>query len=93
MILVDHSRAFRTTGKYAKNLIFDENYKGGPKLMKRLPRVFVEKLKSLNFELIKDAVGEYLSDKEINAALARRDLIIEWLDKWIEKFGEEEVLY
>lgn len=93
MILVDHSRAFRTSGKYTKNLIFDEKYKGGPKLMKRLPKVFVGKLKSLNFEQIKDAVGEYLSDKEINAVLARRDLIIKWLDKWIEKFGEEEVLY
>lgn len=93
MILIDHSRAFRTDKKHTKNLIFDENYKGGPKLMKKLPKVFVDKLKSLNFEQIKDAIGEYLSDKEIEAVLARRDLIIEWMDKWIKKFGEEEVLY
>jgi len=90
MILIDHSRAFRTSGKYTKNLIFDEKYKDGPKLMKRLPKIFVEKLKSLNFEQIRDAAGEYLTDKEIKAVLSRRDLIIEWLDKRIKKLGEEK---
>jgi len=93
MILIDHSRAFRSSKKYTKNLIFDEKYKGGPKLMKKLPKAFVEKLKSLNFEQIKDAVGEYLTDKEINAVLIRRDLIIDWLNKRIEKLGEEKVFY
>ena len=93
MILIDHSRAFRSSKKYTKNLIFDEKYKGGPKLMKQLPRAFVEKLKSLNFEQLRDAVGEYLTDKEINAVLIRRDLIIDWLNKRIEKLGEEKVFY
>jgi len=93
MILIDHSRAFRSSKKYTKNLIFDEKYKGGPKLMKKLPKAFVEKLKSLNFKLIREAVGEYLTDKEIEAALIRRDLIIDWLDKRIKKLGEDEVLY
>ena len=93
MILIDHSRAFRSSKKYTRNLIFDEKYKGGPKLMKKLPKAFVEKLKSLNFEQIKDAVGEYLTDKEINAVLIRRDLIIDWLNKRIEKLGEEKVFY
>jgi len=93
MILIDHSRAFRTSKKYTKNLIFDEKYKGGQKLMKKLPRIFVERLRSLNFKQIGDAVGEYLKDKEIEALLIRRDLIIDWLDKRIKKLGEEEVLY
>ena len=93
MILIDHSRSFRTSRKFMKKLIFDEKYKGGPKLMKQLPRAFVEKLKSLNFEQIRDAVGEYLTDKEINAVLIRRDLIIDWLNKRIEKLGEEKVFY
>jgi len=93
MILIDHSRAFRTSKKYTKNLIFDEKYKGGQKLMKKLPRIFVERLRSLNFKQIGDAVGEYLKDKEIEALLIRRDLIIDWLDKRIKKLREEEVLY
>ena len=61
--------------------------------MKELPRAFVEKLKSLNFELIKDIVGEYLTDEEIEAVLTRRDLIIKWLDDQIKKVGEDKVLY
>jgi len=94
MILIDHSRSFRTSRKFTKKLIYDERYKEGPTfIMKELPRTFVEKLKALNFEVIKEIVGEYLTDKEIKAVLTRRDLIIKWLDKRIKKLGEDEVLY
>lgn len=93
MILIDHSRSFRTAKKFTKNLIYDEKYKEGPRLMAELPRAFVEKLKNLNVEVIKDIVGEYLTDQEIEAVLIRRDLILDWLDKWIKKQGEDKVLY
>lgn len=93
MILIDHSRSFRTSKEFTKNLIYDENYKEGPRLMKQLPRDFVEKLKSLNTEVIKDIVGEYLTDKEIECVLTRRDLILKWLNKQIKKVGEDKVLY
>jgi hypothetical protein len=61
--------------------------------VKELPRAFVEKLKALNFEAIKDVVGEYLTDKEINALLTRRDLIIDEINERIKKLGEDKVLY
>jgi hypothetical protein len=93
MILIDHSRSFRTSGKFAKNLIYDEKYKEGPRLMKQLPRAFVEKLKALDAGTIKGAVGEYLTDKEIEYVLIRRDLIIQWLENEIKKEGEDKVLY
>ena len=93
IILIDHSRSFRTSGKFAKKLIYDEKYKEGPRLMKQLPRAFVEKLKALDAESIKAAVGDYLTDKEIEYVLIRRDLIIDWLNKYIKKQGEENVLY
>ena len=93
MILIDHSRSFRTSGKYAKKLIYDEKYKEGPFLMKQLPRAFVEKLKALDAGSLKAVVGDYLTDKEIEYVLIRRDLIIDWLDKYIKKQGEENVLY
>ena len=94
MILIDHSRTFRTSKKFTKKLIYDEKYKEGPSfIMKELPRTFVEKLKDLNAEVIKDIVGEYLTDKEIEALLIRRDLILKWLDKHIKKLGEDKVLY
>jgi len=93
LILVDHSRSFRTYKKFTKNLIFTKKHKSGPKLMKMLPRAFVKKLKSLNFELIKNAMGEYLTEKEINAVFARRDLILKEINRLIKDYGENKVLY
>ncbi len=93
VFLIDHSRSFRTSGKYAKNLVNDEQSKGVPRPMSHLPRAFFDKLKSLNPEMIKETVGEYLTDKEIECVLVRRDLIIGWLDKRIQELGEGKVLY
>lgn len=94
MILIDHSRSFRTSKKFIKKLIYDEKFKEGSTfIMKEIPKDLYEKLKTLNADVMKEVVGEYLTDKEIEATLIRRDLIIEWLDKRINKMGEEKVLY
>ena len=94
MILIDHSRSFRTTKKFTTKLIYDEKYKEGPNfIMAELPRAFVEGLKALTPEVIRQVVGEYLTDAEIAATMARRDLIIAWLDKRIAELGEAKVLY
>jgi len=94
MILIDHSRTFRTTSKFTKNLIYDENYKDGKNfIMDTLPRAFVEKIKALDFNVIKEVVGEYLTDEEIQSTLKRKDLILAWLDKHIKEKGEAYVLY
>lgn len=94
MILIDHSRTFRTSGKFTQGLIYDEKHKESPTfIMKELPRAFVDKLRSLSRKVIREAAGEYLTDKEIEAVLIRRDLIIDWLDKRIKELGENEVLY
>ncbi|MCR4395919.1 MAG: hypothetical protein NUW07_04185 [Candidatus Saccharicenans sp.] len=93
MILIDHSRSFRTGKKFTQNLIYSEKHPEGPKLMSELPRAFVEKIKALNFELIKSVTGEYLTDDEINAILARKELILKAIDKLIQEKGEDKVLY
>ena len=93
IILIDHSRSFRTGKKFTKQLIYTEKHPEGPKVMRQLPRAFVEKIKALNFELIRDAVGEYLTDDEINAVLARKELILKEIQKLIKKHGEDKVLY
>jgi len=93
IILPDHSRSFRTSKEFTKNLIYTEKHKEGPRIMQELPRTFVEKLKSLNFELIRDIVGEYLTEKEIDAVLLRKDLILKFVDERIKKLGEDKVLY
>lgn len=61
--------------------------------MRELPRAFVEKMKSLNFELISDIVGEYLTEKEINAVILRRGLILKVIGERIKELGEDKVLY
>lgn len=94
MILIDHSRSFRTAKKFTKKLIYDEKYKEGPTfIMKELPRSLYEKIKALNADVIKGVVGEYLTDKEIEAMLTRKDLIIKWVESRIKKMGEDKVLY
>ncbi len=93
MVLIDHSRSFRTGKKFVKELIYTEKHREGPKLMSELPRAFVEKIKPLTFETIKTIVGDYLKDAEIEAVLARRDLILAEIDRLIKKEGEANVLY
>jgi hypothetical protein len=93
ILLCDHSRSFPTGKKQAERLIFDENYWEGPRLMRELPRSLYENMKSLTFEKIKDAVEDYLTDKEIEAVLKRKDLIVGWIEKRIVEVGEDKVLY
>jgi len=93
MILIDHSRTFRTSKKFTNTLIYTDKHPEGPKLMKQLPRAFVEKLKGLTAESIRAAVGEYLEDDEIKAVLVRRDLILAEIDRLIKKNGRDNTLY
>jgi hypothetical protein len=92
MILIDHSRTFRTGKKWTTQLFY------GPKnpeglVTKEIPRALFEKIKSVNYDVIKGFVGEYLTDEEINAVLARQELIIQEINNLIQKNGEENVLY
>lgn len=94
LILIDHSRSFATSKKAKTALIYDEKNKENPKfIMETLPRPFFEALKALTPESVRTIVGEYLTDEEIAATMARRDLIIAWLDKRIATLGEAKVLY
>jgi hypothetical protein len=91
VILIDHSRTFYSSKKYTRNLIHERKEEYEP--IRELPRTFVERLKSLTFEMIREAVGEYLKDKEINSVLTRRDLMLLEIERLIEKFGEDKFLY
>jgi len=94
MILIDHSRTFRTTAKFTKNLIYDEKFKEGKTfIMDSLPRKFYEIVKSLTAQSIRDVVGEYLTDEEIQATLARKDLVVAWIENHIKEKGEAYALY
>ncbi len=93
MYLIDHSRSFRTYGDFLKKLLYTDKRRDGPMEMQEIPRVLVDKIKILNFEAIRQAVGDYLTDDEINGVLTRRDLILKELDRLCKKNGEANVLY
>ena len=93
MVLIDHSRSFRTSGRFTKGLIYTANSPQGPKLMSELPRAVVDRVKALDFAAIRSAVGDTLSDDEINAVLIRRGLILKEIDRMVKAMGEDKVLY
>jgi hypothetical protein len=92
IILIDHSRSFRTGKKWTTELPYGDKNKEGL-VLKEMPKDLFEKTKALTFEEIRGVVGDNLNDEEINAVLARRDLIVEHINKLIEKNGEANVLY
>jgi hypothetical protein len=93
MVLIDHSRSFRTSNRFTKSLLYSAKSPEGPKLMSELPRSIVDRIRALDFAGIKAVVGEYLSDEEIRAVLVRRDLILKEIVRLIEVNGEAKVLY
>ena len=62
-------------------------------LFKRLPRAFVEKVKALNYDDIKNAMGPYLKDKEIKAILLRKELLLKEIAEMVKEQGEDKILY
>ena len=92
VILIDHSRSFRTGKKWTNELPYGEKNKEGL-VLKTMPKAMLEKMKALDFNMIKGFVGDNLTDDEINAVLARRNLIVEHIDKLVKQTGEENVLY
>jgi hypothetical protein len=93
VILIDHSRSFRSKKKYQKRLLYGKKGSKEKQLFRQLPRGFVEKVKALEYDNIKNAVGPYLTDKEINAVLARKKLLLAEIEEMIEEMGQDKVLY
>jgi hypothetical protein len=98
MILFDHSRAFRSDGEFTERLMFGRNgikvsQQGTAFLFRRLPRWFLEKIKTLTFENVKAAVGTTLKDREITAILARKDILLKEIALMVREQGEAAVLY
>jgi hypothetical protein len=97
-ILIDHSRAFRSSKGFTERLMFGKNglkkhTDGSLILFRRLPRPFVEKVKTLSYGNIKEAVGPYLTAEEIDAILKRKLLLLAEVDEMIKESGEDKVLY
>jgi hypothetical protein len=94
MILIDHSRALQAGSRFDTGLIYDRDAAGAKAVyMIRLPRAFVAKLRALDVRGLQAAVGPYLTGREIEAVLIRRNLILKCLDERLREWGEAAVLY
>lgn len=93
MILIDHSRSFRSSREFTKRLLTGQHVDGRPKPFRQLPRWFIDNIKDLDHTRIQHAVGSFLKKKEIEAVLIRRDLLLREIDEMIQENGEENVIY
>ena len=93
LILIDHSRAFRTKRIYTDQLIYGSHGLRSTMLFPKIPQKFFEEVKSLNYDKIKEATEGYLNFYEIEAVLTRKKLLVKEVKEMIKERGEEEVLY
>ena len=80
LMLIDHSRAFTPDDDMAHED------------MTRIDRYLWERMQQLDEPILTEALGEWLSDREIRAILERRDRMGEIIDELVEKNGEAAVL-
>lgn len=93
MILIDHSRSFRAGHPYLDRLLYGKNGLRTAQNFIPLPRRFVEKVKLLHHDSIRNAVEFYLTSSEIAAILGRKKLLLREIDELITEKGEGAVLY
>lgn len=97
-ILIDHSRAFRSDPGSFEALYFGrhgtkKNTEGRPFLIRRLPRTFGDKLRALTFAGVREAAGPYLTEAEVRAVMARRDLLLRDIEESTQEAGGSGFLY
>jgi len=97
-ILIDHSRAFRSTKAFTERLMYGadgikKGDDGRSLLFRRVPRGFYDKVKGLTFGSVRAAVADTLTDAEIASLLTRRDLLIREIDAQVRQQGEANVIY
>jgi len=80
--MIDHTRAFRTM-KELKS----------PKDLVQCDRQLLAKLRELNREMLEQKLGHYLTKREIDGLLSRRDLIVKFFDEQAALKGEAAVLF
>jgi hypothetical protein len=81
IVMIDHSRSFRLmhTWRTRKNLEYD--------------RTLVANLRAPDKDTAQSRLMPYLTKSEVEAVIARRDLIVRFFDEQIRQKGEAAVLY
>lgn len=101
-ILIDHSRAFVSDREHRRRLIYGaggiktmDDGAGGrrPALFRRLPRAFVERLRLLDLDAVRQTAGPWLSETEMEAVVERAGLLLAEIEAAVRRDGEDKVLY
>ena len=82
VVMIDFTRGFRLQAELMYN-----------KDLARMDRSLWAKLQALEKPAVKTAVGDWLTNSEIDAMMKRRDLLVAHFNKLIAESGEEKVLY
>jgi len=82
MWLIDHSRAFRLGNDLEK-----------PERLLRVERTLLDRLRGLTREAFEARAGRWLTGRQIDAVMARRDKIVAHFDERIGRMGEAAILY
>ena len=80
--LIDHTRAFRMM----KDLLSPQN-------LAQCDRKLLAKMRELSKDVLNQRLDKYLTDREIEGLLARRDKIVQFFDALIAQKGEAAVLF
>lgn len=82
VMMIDFTRAFRLQPElmYGKDLA-------------KMDRELFPRLKALMKDAVKKAVGDWLTNHEIDAMMQRRDLLVAHFARLIAELGEDKVLY
>lgn len=80
--VIDHSRAFRTHPR-----LLNQEY------LRRFSREHLERLRHLTPELLEEKLDAWLTPKQRQSLLARRDLILQHAEQLIAERGEDKVLF
>jgi hypothetical protein len=82
VMMIDFTRGFRLQPELMYN-----------KDLAKMDRALWTKLEALDRPAVKQAVGDWLTNRELDAMMQRRDLLIAHFKKLIAELGEEKVLY
>ncbi len=88
-ILIDHSRTFRTSSSFANRIMIGPVQNQSTIIMQELPRAFVENLRDMNYSVLHQIAGDYLTETEILSVLKRRERLLAWIDDHIILIGEQ----
>ena len=82
VMMIDFTRAFRLQAELQHTAD-----------LQRMDRTLLARLEALERTAVKQTVGDWLTNSEIDAMMKRRDLLVTHFKKLIAEQGEEKVLY